>query len=335
MEVVRPTSLDADFAARHWYRLSPVSVLLFPVSLVFRLLVALRRLLFRAGALPSVRLHVPVIVVGNLTVGGTGKTPLILALAEALRRKGLHPGILSRGYGGTDAGPRAVSAGEDAAQVGDEPLVLAERSGCPVWIGADRAAAACALLAAHARCDVILCDDGLQHYRLRRDFEIAVEDERGFGNGLLLPAGPLREPADRRVDATVVNGAEPWPGAFRMRLTPAGLYRVDAHAAPLMQSELSGKKLHAVAGIGNPERFFAGLSRMGLAFSAHPFPDHHAFRAADLEFADCDFVLMTEKDAVKCRDFGRRDLIAVRVGAEIDPSLTELILERIHGRATS
>jgi len=335
MEVVRPTSLDADFAARHWYRLSPVSVLLFPVSLVFRLLVALRRLLFRAGALPSVRLHVPVIVVGNLTVGGTGKTPLILALAEALRRKGLHPGILSRGYGGTDAGPRAVSAGEDAAQVGDEPLVLAERSGCPVWIGADRAAAARALLAAHARCDVILCDDGLQHYRLQRDFEIAVEDERGFGNGLLLPAGPLREPAGRRVDATVVNGAEPRLGAFRMRLIPAGLYRVDAHAAPLMQSELSGKKLHAVAGIGNPERFFAGLSRMGLAFSAHPFPDHHAFRAADLEFADCDFVLMTEKDAVKCRDFGRRDLIAVRVGAEIDPSLTELILERIHGRATS
>ena len=310
-------------------------MLLFPISLVFRLLVALRRLLFRAGALPSVRLRVPVIVVGNLTVGGTGKTPLILALAEALRRKGLHPGILSRGYGGTDAGPRAVSAGEDAAQVGDEPLLLAERSGCPVWIGADRAAAARALLAVHARCDVILCDDGLQHYRLRRDFEIAVEDERGFGNGLLLPAGPLREPADRRVDATVVNGAEPWPGAFRMRLTPAGLYRVDAHAAPLMQSELSGKKLHAVAGIGNPERFFAGLSRMGLAFSAHPFPDHHAFRAADLEFADCDFVLMTEKDAVKCRDFGRRDLIAVRVGAEIDPSLTELILERIHGRATS
>ena len=335
MEAARPTFLAAGFAARHWYRLSPVSVLLFPISLVFRLLVALRRLLFRAGALPSVRLHVPVIVVGNLTVGGTGKTPLILALAEALRRKGLHPGILSRGYGGTDAGPRAVSAGEDAAQVGDEPLVLAERSGCPVWIGADRAAAARALLAAHARCDVILCDDGLQHYRLQRDFEIAVEDERGFGNGLLLPAGPLREPAGRRVDATVVNGAEPRLGAFRMRLIPAGLYRVDAHAAPLMQSELSGKKLHAVAGIGNPERFFAGLSRMGLAFSAHPFPDHHAFRAADLEFADCDFVLMTEKDAVKCRDFGRRDLIAVRVGAEIDPSLTELILERIHGRATS
>jgi tetraacyldisaccharide 4'-kinase len=182
---------------------------------------------------------------------------------------------------------------------------------------------------------VILCDDGLQHYRLRRDFEIAVEDERGFGNGLLLPAGPLREPAGRRVDATVVNGAEPRPGAFRMRLTPAGLYRVDAPAAPLTQSELSGKKLHAVAGIGNPERFFAGLSRMGLAFSAHPFPDHHAFQAADLDFADCDFVLMTEKDAVKCRHFGRRDLIAVRVKAEFDSALADLILERIHGRATA
>jgi tetraacyldisaccharide 4'-kinase len=328
MEAVRPTFL-ARFAARHWYRLSPVSVLLFPISLVFRLLVAFRRLLFRLGVLPSVRLKVPVIIVGNLTVGGTGKTPLVLALVEALRANGLRPGILSRGYGGTEPGPCAVNAGDDAAQAGDEPLLLAERSRCPVWIGADRAAAARALLAAHARCDVILCDDGLQHYRLQRDFEIAVEDERGSGNG------PLREPAGRRVDATVVNGAEPKSGAFRMRLTPAGLYRVDAHATPLAQSELSGKKLHAVAGIGNPERFFAGLSHMGLAFSAHPFPDHHAFRAADLEFAECDFVLMTEKDAVKCRHFGRRDLIAVRVDAELDPALAELILERIHGRATA
>ena len=142
MEAARPTLLGAGFAARHWYRLSPVSLLLFPLSLVFRLLVALRRLLFRVGALPSVRLQVPVIVVGNLTVGGTGKTPLILALVEALCAKGLRPGILSRGHGGTDTGPRAVREGDDAAEVGDEPLLLAERSGCPVWIGADRAAAA-------------------------------------------------------------------------------------------------------------------------------------------------------------------------------------------------
>jgi len=333
MEAVRPTA--SEFAARHWYRLSAVSILLYPASLAFRLAVALRRMLFRLGVLASVRLRVPVVVVGNLTVGGTGKTPLVLALAAALRRSGMHPGILSRGYGGSGAEPRAVRAADDAGRVGDEPLLLAERSGCPVWIGANRAAAGRALLAAHPDCDVILCDDGLQHYRLRRDFEIAVEDERGLGNGMLLPAGPLREPAGRRVDATVVNADQSRSGAFAMRIVPASLHRVADAPARVMQSELSGKKLHAVAGIGNPGRFFAALSRMGLAFSPHAFPDHYAFRPADLEFADCDFVLMTEKDAVKCRHFARHDLIAVRVDAEVDPALTALILERIHGRAPS
>ena len=322
-----------SFAARHWYRLSPVSILLFPVCLVFRFLVALRRLLYSLGVLRSARLHVPVIVVGNLTVGGTGKTPLILALVQVLRGKGRRPGILSRGYRGAHVAPRRVGVGDDPARVGDEPLLLAERSGCPVWIGADRVAAARALLAANAQCDVILCDDGLQHYRLHRDFEIAVEDERGFGNGLMLPAGPLREPANRRVDATVVNGGEARPGAFRMRLTPAGFYRVGEQPAPVRGSELSGKRLHAVAGIGNPGRFFSELARLGLNFTAHPFPDHHPFRPSDLEFIDCDLVLMTEKDAVKCRRFGRRDLIAARVDADTDPALTDLILQRIHGRA--
>ncbi len=333
MEAARPTV--SEFLARHWYRLSPISVLLYPLSLVFRFVVAARRLLFRLGVLASVRLRMPVVVVGNLTVGGTGKTPLVLALAKALHRNGLHPGILSRGYGGSGAGPRAVLAGEDPERVGDEPLLLAERSGCPVWIGADRVAAARALCAAHPACNVIVCDDGLQHYRLQRDFEIAVEDERGLGNGLLLPAGPLREPADRRVDATVVNGGEPRSGAFALRLVVAGLYRVGDESQRLAPSDLSGKRLHAVAGIGNPGRFFATLSRMGLVFSAHPFPDHHPFRAAEPQFDDCDFVLMTEKDAVKCRRFGRRDLIAVRVEAEVDPALIDLVLERIHGRAAA
>ena len=330
MKAVR--TLASEFAARHWYRLSAVSILLVPLSLVFRLLVGLRRLLFKLGALPSSRLHIPVVVVGNLTVGGTGKTPLVLALATALGRNGLRPGILSRGYGSGSASPRAVTAGGKAERVGDEPLLLAERSGCPVWVGADRVAAARALCAAHPECNVILCDDGLQHYRLQRDFEIAVEDERGLGNGLLLPAGPLREPASRRVDAKVTNGRSPGPGAFPMRLVPAGMYRVGNAPAPLALSELSGKRLHAVAGIGNPGRFFATLSNMGLVFSAHPFPDHHGFLETDLQFEDCDFVLMTEKDAVKCRRFGRHDLVAVRVEAEVDPALTELILERIRGR---
>jgi tetraacyldisaccharide 4'-kinase len=325
----------SEFAARHWYRLSLLSVLLVPFSLIFRLVVAVRGLLFRLGVLASIRMRIPVIVVGNLTVGGTGKTPLILALAEALRANGLRPGILSRGYGGRSASPRAVNPGDEAVQVGDEPVLLVERSGCPVWVGADRVAAARALTAADPACNVILCDDGLQHYRLQRDFEIAVEDERGLGNGLLLPAGPLREPAKRRVDATVVNGEDPRPGALAMRLVTESLYEVANPLARVTQADLAGKNLHAVAGIGNPERFFAALSRMGFAFSAHPFPDHHPFRASDLEFADCDYVLMTEKDAVKCRRFGRQDLIAVRVQAEVDPALIELILERIHGRTTA
>jgi tetraacyldisaccharide 4'-kinase len=324
-----------DFTTRHWYRLSPVSILLYPVSLGFRFFVALRRRLYGAGILRSVRLPVPVIVVGNLTVGGTGKTPLVLWLAEKLSGHGRHPGIVCRGYGGTHTGPRAVTRRDDVGKVGDEALLLAERAACPVWIGADRAASAKALIAAHPECDLILSDDGLQHYRLRRDFEISVEDERGLGNGLLLPAGPLREPASRSVDAVVVNGAVAKPGAFAMRLRPVGYYRVDDLARPMARSELSGKKLHAVAGIGNPGRFFSELARMGLTVVPHSFPDHHPFRSADLDFAGCDLVLMTEKDAVKCRHFGRRDLVAVRVEAEPDPALADFILERIHGRAPS
>ncbi|HTQ75478.1 MAG TPA: tetraacyldisaccharide 4'-kinase [Burkholderiales bacterium] len=320
------------FAARHWYRLSPVSALLFPLSLVFRLAVAVRRVLYRLGVLPSARLPVPVIVVGNLTIGGTGKTPLVMALVRSLRERGLRPGILSRGYGGAAGLPRAVTAADEPGRAGDEPLLLAERAGCPVWVGADRAAAGRALCAAHPDCNVVVCDDGLQHYRLRRDFEIAVEDERGAGNGLLLPAGPLREPVTRRVDARVINGGSR-TGAFGMRLAVDGLYRVGNASDRIEPSQLGGKKLHAVAGIGNPARFFSTLSAMGLVFSPHSFPDHYVFLAEDLQFPECDFVLMTEKDAVKCRRFGRRDLIAVRVEAEVDPALMELILERIRGRA--
>ncbi len=322
-----------SFAERHWYRLSPVSLLLLPVSLVFRGIVALRRALYRAGVLRAERLPVPVIVVGNLTAGGTGKTPLVLWLVDDLRRRGRSPGIVSRGYGAGARPPRAVRPGDDPALAGDEPVLLAERSGAPVWVGADRPAAARALLAANPRCDVIVCDDGLQHYRLARDFEIAVEDGRGFGNGLLLPAGPLREPRSRRVDARVVNSDSAQPaGALRMRLVPQGLHRV-ADGARIAVEELSGKRLHAVAGIGDPVRFFRSLEALGLRATPHPFPDHHRFVPRDLDFPDCDYVLMTEKDAVKCRRFGRSDLLALRVDAAPAPALAELIIDRIHGRA--
>jgi len=341
------------FAARHWYRLSAVSLLLIPFSLVFSLLVRLRRSFYRLGILPSIRLRVPVIVIGNRTVGGTGKTPLVLWLAAELRRQGRRPAILCRGYGAAETGPRAVLGGDDAGRVGDEPLLLVARSQCPVWVGRDRAATGNALLRAHPDCDVIVCDDGLQHYRLQRDIEIAVEDERGHGNGLLLPAGPLREPADRPVDALVRNcepaaraadasasesrmaahGGGTAPHVFQMQLEPSGFHLVCDPARTVAPGELAGKRLHAVAGIGNPQRFFALLARLGLDPVCHAFPDHHAYRTTDLEFADCDWVLMTEKDAVKCARFDRGDLVALRVDAVLDPAFADFLTRTLHGRA--
>lgn len=321
--------LNSGFPARHWYRLSALSLLLAPLSLVFGLAVRLRRLAYRAGWLRSDRLRVPVVVVGNLTVGGAGKTPLVLWLERELRRRGFRPGIVSRGYGGASDTPSAVPKGGDPARFGDEPVLLAERGGSPVWIGADRTAAARALLAANPECDVIVLDDGLQHYRLARNVEIAVEDDRGHGNGLLLPAGPLREPASRPVDATVVNGAAARPGTFAMRLVPAGLYALDESRRRIEPGELAGKRVHAVAGIGNPARFFATLAAMGIAAEPHAFPDHHAFTAGDLAFADADLIVMTEKDAVKCGRLGVGSLAALRVDAEVDPKLAELVTKRL------
>jgi tetraacyldisaccharide 4'-kinase len=273
-----------------------------------------------------------VVVVGNLVAGGTGKTPLVLWLAEALRARGFRPAIVSRGYGGANERPCEVAIGGDAARYGDEPLLLAERSGVPVWIGRDRASAARAAIAAHPDRDLVICDDGLQHYALARDFEIAVEDERGYGNGLLLPAGPLRESPSRQVDATVVNGAPARAGAFAMRLEPAGFRGVRDPQRTAAADALRGLRLHAVAGIGNPARFFATLASLGLAFTPHAFPDHHAFAPADLDFPECDAVLMTEKDAVKCRAFARESWWYLPVVAQVDPALADLVLDKLKRR---
>jgi tetraacyldisaccharide 4'-kinase len=319
-----------SFPERHWYRLSAVSVALAPLGLVFALAVRLRRAAYALGLLRSQRLAVPVVVVGNLVVGGTGKTPLVLWLVDALRERGLRPGIVSRGYRAANDPAHAVPPGADPVHCGDEPVLLAERSGVPVWIGRDRVAAACGLLAAHPDCNVVVCDDGLQHYALARDVEVAVEDERGRGNGLYIPAGPLREPASRAVDARVVNGPA-WAGAFEMRLEPAGFRRVCGAGGYVAVDALRGKRLHAVAGIGNPQRFFSTLRGLGLEFVPHAFPDHHAWAPRDLDFADCDAVLMTEKDAVKCRTFGRDDLVALGVAARVDPRLADLVSSRLHG----
>lgn len=325
-------SARASFPERHWYRISWLSLLLTPAAVVFGAVVRARRAAYRLRVCASKRLPVPVIVVGNLVVGGTGKTPLVLWLVDALRTRGFHPGIISRGYGASVATtPQAVRAGGDAVAYGDEPLLLAERSGVPVWIGRDRVAAGHALLAANPQCNVVIADDGLQHYRLGRDFEIAVEDGRGLGNGLLLPAGPLREPRSRRVDAVVVNGGAARVGAFAMELEPAGLFALHDPTRRIDAAALRAMRLHAVAGIGHPARFFASLAALGLTFTPHPFPDHHAYAPRDLAFADCDAVLMTEKDAVKCRAFGRNDLYALRVEARVDSDLADIVTSRLHG----
>jgi len=321
---------------RHWQRVTLVSALLYPLSLVFRSIVALRRAAYRASLLPSLRLGVPVIVVGNITVGGTGKTPLVLWLATFLSDHGFRPGIVSRGYGSTARTPRPVTAGSDPKTGGDEPVLLAHRSARPVWVGENRAATAEALLRAHPECDVIVSDDGLQHYRLQRDVEFAVVDGgRGFGNGFMLPAGPLREPLSRlrTVDAVVVNGpARPLETPRRtltMQLNGREFRNVLNPDHTVGPAHFHRLRVHAIAGIGNPQRFFAHLEALGLQFEAHAFPDHHRYVAADLAFPDADAILMTEKDAVKCAAFAAETHWALRVDAMPESELGELVLRKL------
>jgi tetraacyldisaccharide 4'-kinase len=326
------------FTDRHWYRLSWLSIVLLPLAVLFRLSASLRRLAYKIGVLRSERLPVPVIVVGNITAGGTGKTPLTLWLCGILQEQGFRPGIVSRGYGGRTS-LLAVTADSDPAAAGDEPVLLAQRSRCPVWIGRDRVAAARALLAATPECDVIVCDDGLQHYRLQRDVEIVVLDgSRGLGNGLPLPAGPLRDGAARlrSVDAVVINGPGD-PGLrtasrFNMSLEGSRFHNLlnPGHTASV--SEFQGRRLHAVAGIGNPSRFFGHLQRLGLSFTAHAFPDHYTFAPADLDFENAEEVIMTEKDAIKCQRFARENQWALPVDAAVDPKLGQLILTKLKTR---
>ena len=300
------------------------------MSLAFRVVVFLRRLGYLVRLLPSARAGIPVVAIGNLTVGGSGKTPLAIHVAELLKARRWSPAIVSRGYGGTARAPRAVSLASDPAEVGDEPVLMARRAGCPVWVGADRAAVAVRLREEHPDCDVIVLDDGLQHYGLRRDLEIAVVDARAFGNGFMLPAGPLREPRTRlwSVDAVVAHGTHAVKG-YAMRLEGDEAHRAtDARERRKLQS-FAGERVHAVAGIGDPDRFFQHLSTLGLKLVPHPFPDHHPFRERDLEFGDGAPVLMTEKDAVKCKRFARPQHWVLPVRAVPDPAFDEWLLRRL------
>lgn len=307
--------------------------LLWPASLAFGFLVFARRILYRARLLKSAHPGIPVVVVGNLTAGGTGKTPLVLWIAEFLKAKGWSPAIVARGYGGSAGAPRAATIASEAEDVGDEPIVLARRSGCPVWVGADRAKVIEALRLQHAEVNVVILDDGLQHYRLRRDLEIAVLDARGFGNGFLLPAGPLREPARRlkSVDAVVCHDNAALPG-FRMALEGDVLHRMTDARERRPAQAFRDRKVHAVAGIGNPNRFFLHLARLGVRVMPHPFADHHRFVPEELEFGDEVEVLMTEKDAVKLRRYARTNWWVLPVSAKLDPAFGDWLLGKLHAR---
>ena len=331
----------AGWLQRQWFgqrRLAPALWLLLPLFLPLSWLFTGLAWLNRRRVTPE-RLAVPVIVVGNITLGGAGKTPLTIWLARQLCERGWRPGIVSRGYGGSNTAPCRVNEKSLPAAVGDEPILLARRSGVPVWVGRDRAAAGKALLAAHLEVNVILCDDGLQHYRLARDIELAVFDGRGAGNGWRLPLGPLREPLGRlaAVDAVICNGLRDDRmvgdlAQFDMRLKPADFYRLENARQTCGAACFAGKKLYALAGIGDPGRFFRSLQGLGLDFEAHPFPDHHAYSAADLAFAQDGILLMTEKDAVKCAGLTAGETWVLPVEAELSPALIDLILEKLRGR---
>lgn len=315
---------------RCWYS-TRAPLWLLPAEGLFRLLAVLRRLAFRSGLRRSRRLPVPVIVVGNISVGGTGKTPLVVWLVQLLRKAGYRPGIITRGYGGAaQRWPQQVRADSDPHMVGDEPVMLARHCACPIAAGPDRVEAARQLLK-HGHCDVIVSDDGLQHYRLQRDIEIVVVDgARRFGNGHCLPAGPLREPLSRlkQVDVVVANG-EALVGEVSMMLSPRGLRRLDDDTQCCGFESLAGESVHALAGIGNPDRFFSMLAAQGLTVIEHPFPDHHRFTPEDLAFADRLPIVMTEKDAVKCRAFADERMWYVPVEARLPDTLALRLLQML------
>jgi tetraacyldisaccharide 4'-kinase len=308
-----------------WRRNAPWLMLLRPLSWLYALLLCLRDMSYRLGWRQVYRAPVPVVVVGNLTVGGTGKTPVVMALAQALQDRGLRVGIVSRGYGATPGHfPRRVTPGGTLEDAGDEALMLARRTGCPVVVAPQRARAVQELLDWQP-VDIILSDDGLQHRALARDMEIVLlAAQTGLGNGCLLPAGPLRERASRleRVDWILQQDAPEPERCFH--------YRADT-LVNLLSGELSaladwaGRAVTAVAGIANPERFFATLRAAGLRPTAHVFPDHHAFRAADFApFADGPLI-MTEKDAIKCEGFAGSDTWFLRISLSLPAGLVDRV----------
>jgi tetraacyldisaccharide 4'-kinase len=322
---------------RIWYERSTPPWWLMPMSFIYGAVSGSRRYLYAKRLRKSTRMTRPVIVVGNLTVGGTGKTPLVCWLVARLCELGFKPGVVTRGYGGSSRSVRLIDGSDDPGVVGDEPVLLSRRTGVPVAVGRDRPAAAQLLVG--AGCDVIVSDDGLQHYALARDCEVAVIDgDRRFGNGWLLPAGPLRETRSRLsvADATVVNGGRALlRGALSMRLEAKTAVALDgARVSPL--HSFAGVQVHAIAGIGNPDRFFNMLRAHGIEVIGHALPDHVRINPKDIHFADDKPVLMTEKDAVKCARAADERHWYVPVSASFagleSTTLLAIVTDRIAGR---
>lgn len=289
-----------------WYRPQWWTAFLLPFSVLFFCSIKIRRLLYQYNILKSKKFDKPIIVVGNITVGGSGKTPLVIWLVEFLKAQGYKPGVVSRGYiprRKAKKKPVVVKPESDAHAVGDEPVLIAQRTRVPVVVCANRVAAVDKLFA-DFDCDIVVSDDGLQHYAMARDIEIAVLDgKHRVGNGFLLPAGPLREPKERlkKVDFVVVNSGHPHHNEYSMRLLSGDAYNIQNPQQIKKLSDFVGQTLHAVAGIGHPKRFFNTLRDNHLLIVEHAYPDHHKFKKSDINFYGSLKVIMTEKDAVKCR----------------------------------
>ncbi|MDP1597135.1 MAG: tetraacyldisaccharide 4'-kinase [Methylotenera sp.] len=328
----------ANWLQEQWLKFTFWHIFLMPLSWVFGMLATVRKWLYKNGWLKSVRLSVPVVIIGNINVGGTGKTPLVIWLAEQLQLAGYKPGIVSRGYGGNTKQVTEVMPFSNPFEVGDEPVLIATRTSCPVFVSVNRIEAGQALLATYPTCNIIISDDGLQHYRLQRDVEIIVYDSiKGFGNGALLPAGPLRESKNRlkTVDAVVSNGSvvdnkllavKP----IEMQLESTAFYNALDKCITSDARVFSHQKVLAIAGIGNPDRFFKQLRLLGLNFQSRAYSDHYAFKAEDFAGTEADIVVMTEKDAVKCRSFARPNFWVLPVNAVINNELLVIILNKLN-----
>ena len=322
---------------QYWYR-KPERVPFWArmLSFFFQTSVVIRRIFYILFFFRVYKAKVPVIVIGNINVGGTGKTPVIEWLVQELKRRGYSPGIVGRGYGGkAEKWPQQVRPDSDPFMVGDEAVLLARHCECPMAVGPERVVAI-KQLTKYNKIDVIISDNGILHYAMGRDMEIAVIDgQRRFGNGYCLPAGPLREPVGRidNVDFCINNGGDVQPREYGMQIRLIELVNLKDPNKTMQINELKGKRAHAVAGIGNPQRFFDQLQEQGIKIEQHPFEDHHHYCADDLDFGDQDIVLMTEKDAVKCERFARDNDWYVRSKADIDKELGRKILESLEKKS--